>query len=87
MASLDKDFVPNSSSEIMVTFYKFCLRNKLKKLNVFSVTGLESGLNFIIGKFLEIFCFPIGFDIKTGSFEERILRSLISDSVFPVNQN
>ena len=71
----------------MVTFYKFCLRNKLKKLNVFSVIRLESGLNFIIGNFLELFCFPIGFDIKTGSFEERFLRSLISDCVFLVNEN
>ena len=55
--------------------------------DVFSVLGLEDKENFFTRQFLEVFCFTSASAVKTESVEEGFLRSLVSNSVFPVIWN
>ena len=75
-----KYFVPNTSAEILESFYRVWPWNKLKRL-VYSVFRLESEVNLFIGKFLEVLLLSA---IKTENLGRGFLRSFFPNFVLPV---
>ena len=71
----------------MVSFHKVWPWNKLKILDVFSAIRLKGEVDFLIGKFEEVYYFPSALVIVAKSFEKAFLRSFISKYVFWVIAN
>lgn len=53
-----KNFAASIRTELMVSFHLVWLWNKVKGFDLFNVIRLKGEVDFLTGKFLEVFYFP-----------------------------
>ena len=80
---ISNSFVPNTRTEVLVSFYIVWPWNKVKRL-LFSIIRLDGEVNFFIGKFSQAVFFPCSAVVKTENLEGGFLRSFFSNFLLPV---
>ena len=83
---ISQDFAPTTRGQIWESFHKVWPWDKLKG-PVFSVIRYESYVNFLIGKVLQVLCFPSNAAVKKENLKEEFLRSFFSNFALPVIEN
>ena len=70
-----KDFAPCFGSENRVIFEGVCPCNEFERFVIVLVIILESKINFLVRKFLEVFNFSYPSIVVIENFENRFLES------------